>query len=92
MLNDKVIEEYYKLKLQEAQLKKQISTLREEIIRGLQKADTTVYATREYTVDIRYCHQTTQAFVDFLKYTNNSHLIKETASCSAYQEMKHKYH
>lgn len=92
MINDKIIEEYYKLKSQETQLKKQIDVLRREIISSLEETDTCAYVTPDYTVDIRYFHQTTQAFINFLKQTNNHHLIKETATCSTYEEMKYKYH
>lgn len=91
VIDVKTLEEYYRLKCEEKVLKRQISILRNEIIDGLYEMDIEVYAIAGYTAEIKYLHQTTSAFVDFLKQTNNSGLIKETASCKVYEKMKNIY-
>lgn len=92
MFDVKTLEEYYRLKCEEEVLKKQINLLRNEIINELHEMERNVYESEKYIAEIKYLHQTTPAFVDFLKQTNNSDLIKETTSCKVYEKMKCRYH
>lgn len=91
MLDIKILEEYYRLKCEEVVVKRQLDTLRNEIINGLHEMGLERYDSEGYTAKIKYLHQTTPEFIDFLKQTNNEHLIKETVSCKVYEVMKCRY-
>lgn len=92
MFNTETLEKYYKLKHEQTILKNQIDGLRHEIISGLNECETDVCILSNYVAEIKYLHETTSEFIDFLKQTNNTQLIKETASCKAYEKMKNQYH
>lgn len=92
MFDTETLEKYYKLKNKQIILKNQLDALRHEIINGLNECETNVSVLQGYIAEIKYLHETKPAFIDFLKQTNNTHLIKETASCTAYEKMKNQYH
>lgn len=89
MVSEKQLEEYLKLKKKESELKEKLQTLRDCIVDEL--GEDGIYEGEKFTAEVKFNHEVTQAFVDFLKRTGNTHLIKETSTCDAFKEMTEKY-
>lgn len=89
MISEKQLEAYYKLKEKELIIKQQLLEMRNNIVKELE--DKSLYEGEKYTAEIRFSHEVTKEFIDFLKRTGNERLIKETSTCDAFKEMTEKF-
>ena len=68
-----------------------MKVLKEQIVNNLYELNTQRYEAEEYFAEIRYERKTTEVFINFLKESNNTNLIKEIAFVKSYKIMKKKY-
>lgn len=89
MISEKQLEEYYKLKEKKKTIEEKMEVLKKDILEEM--GDESVIEGVNYSVEVKFNHEVTQAFVDFLRRTGNNHLIKETSTCDAFKEITERY-
>ncbi len=87
-----LLDKYYNLKQKELAIKQEIVLLRDQIINKLNESDTNIFEQDGYRAEIKYMHQVTPEFIEFLKLNYCTSFIKETASIESYHILKDVYH